>query len=144
MLSEQAPEAALAPQPGLAQLDVLVQRLRETGFAVELLREGSSRPLQPGLELAAYRVIQEALTNALKHAAGAPTRVLVRFGDRHLDVEIRNVGGQPVAPVAEGAGRGLVGMRQRVALYGGELEAGPLAEGGFTVRARLPLRQDKE
>ncbi len=144
VLSEHAGEAALAPQPGLAQLDVLVERLRETGFGVELRREGSPRPLQPGLELAAYRVIQEALTNALEHAGGAPTRVLVRFGDEQLDLEVRNARGQPVAPVAVGAGRGLVGMRQRVAVYGGELEAGPLTGGGFAVRARLPLSVGEE
>jgi signal transduction histidine kinase len=138
VLSEESREAALAPQPGLAQLDVLVERLRQTGFAVELRREGTPQPLQPGLELAAYRVIQEALTNALKHAGGAPTRVLVRFADGRLDLEVRNARGQ-AAPVAEGGGRGLVGMRQRVAVHGGELEAGPLPDGGFAVRARLPL-----
>jgi signal transduction histidine kinase len=138
VLSEDSAQAALAPQPGLAQLDVLVDRLRQTGFAVDLAREGTPRPLPPGLELAAYRVIQEALTNALKHAGGAPTRVLVRFADGRLDLEVRNARGQ-AAPEAEGAGRGLVGMQQRVAVYGGELEAGPLPEGGFAVRARLPL-----
>jgi signal transduction histidine kinase len=138
VLSEQSQQAALAPQPGLAQLDVLVERLRQTGLAVELRREGTPRALPPGLELAAYRVVQEALTNALKHAGGAPTQVLVRFADARLELEVRNARGQP-APDAEGAGRGLVGMRQRVAVYGGELEAGPLPEGGFAVRARLPL-----
>ncbi|HYW23371.1 MAG TPA: sensor histidine kinase [Terriglobales bacterium] len=138
VLSEESAEASLVPQPGLAQLDVLVERLRQTGFAVDLAREGTPRPLQPGLELAAYRVIQEALTNALKHAGGAPTRVQVRFADGWLDLEVRNARG-PAAPEAEGAGRGLVGMRQRVAVYGGDVEAGPLPEGGFAVRARLPL-----
>jgi signal transduction histidine kinase len=138
VLSEQSPEAALAPQPGLAQVDVLVDRLRQTGFPVELVREGTPEALQPGLELAAYRVIQEALTNALKYAGGAPTRVVVRFAGSALDLEVRNARG-PAAPDAEGAGRGIVGMRQRVAVYGGELEAGPLPEGGFAVRARLPL-----
>lgn len=141
VLSEQSAEAALAPQPGLAQLDVLVDRLRQTGFAVDLRREGTPRPLPPGLELAAYRVIQEALTNALRHAGGAPTRVLVAFVDGRLDLEVRNVRGQAAA-AAEGAGRGIVGMRQRVAVYGGELEAGPLPEGGFAVRARLPLGEE--
>jgi signal transduction histidine kinase len=83
-------------------------------------------------------VIQEALTNALKHAGGAATRVVVRFGDGRLELEVRNVRGS-AAPEAEGTGRGIVGMRQRVAVYGGELEAGPLPDGGFAVRARLPL-----
>jgi signal transduction histidine kinase len=140
VLSEDGDETALAPQPGLAELDVLVERLRRTGFAVELERQGTPRSLRPGLELAAYRVIQEALTNALKHAGGAPTRVVVRFADGRLDLEVRNARGQ-AAPEAEGAGRGLVGMRQRVAVFGGELEAGPLSDGGYAVRARLPLSE---
>jgi signal transduction histidine kinase len=138
VLSEQSQEAALAPQPGLAQLGVLVERLRQTGFPVELRREGTPQALQPGIELAAYRVIQEALTNALRHAGGPPTRVVVRYGEGRLDLEVRNARGS-AAPAAEGAGRGIVGMRQRVAVYGGELEAGPLPDGGFAVRARLPL-----
>jgi signal transduction histidine kinase len=87
-------------------------------------------------------VIQEALTNALKHAGGARTRVLVAFRDGRLDLEVRNARGQ-AASAAEGAGRGLVGMRQRVAVYGGELDAGPLPEGGFAVRARLPLGEEE-
>jgi len=140
VLGEQSQEASLAPQPGLGQLDVLLDRLRQTGFAVELSREGTPQPLQPGVELAAYRVIQEALTNALKHAGGAPTRVLVRFVDGRLELEIRNVRGQ-AATDAGGTGRGLVGMRQRVAVYGGVLEAGPQPEGGFAVRAWLPLAE---
>ena len=140
VLGEQSQEASLAPQPGLGQLDVLLDRLRQTGFAVELSREGTPQPLQPGVELAAYRVIQEALTNALKHAGGAPTRVLVRFVDGRLELEIRNVRGQ-AATDAGGTGRGLVGMRQRVAVYGGALEAGPQPEGGFAVRAWLPLAE---
>ena len=138
VLSEDSQEAALAPQPGLAQLDVLVERLRQTGFAVELTREGAGEAVPPGLELAGYRVVQEALTNALKHAGGAPTRVVVRFADGRLELEVRNARG-PAASDAQGAGRGLVGMRQRVAVYGGDLEAGPLPDGGFAVRARLPL-----
>ena len=119
---------------------MLLDRLRQTGFAVELSREGSPQPLQPGVELAAYRVIQEALTNALKHAGGAPTRVLVRFVDGRLELEIRNERGQ-AATDAGGTGRGLVGMRQRVAVYGGALEAGPQPEGGFAVRAWLPVAE---
>ena len=138
VLSEDSQEAALAPQPGLAQLDVLVERLRQTGFAVELTREGAAQAVPPGLELAGYRVVQEALTNALKHAGGAPTRVVVRFADGRLELEVRNARGQ-AASDAQGTGRGLVGMRQRVAVYGGDLEAGPLPDGGFAVRARLPL-----
>jgi signal transduction histidine kinase len=138
VLNEPDDEAALAPQPGLAQLDGLVQRLRDTGLKIDLRIEGRQRHLPPGLELTAYRVIQEALTNALKHAGGAPATVLVAFADDHLAVEVRNARGA-AAPDSGGGGRGLAGMRQRLAIYGGELEAGPEPDGGFAVRVRLPL-----
>ena len=108
--------------------------------AVELRRQGTPRPLPPSLELAAYRVVQEALTNALKHAGGAATQVLVQFAEGQLDLEVRNERGA-AGPEAEGAGRGLMGMRQRVAVHGGQLEAGPLPGGGFRVWARLPLTE---
>jgi signal transduction histidine kinase len=138
VLSEREQEAALAPQPGLAQVGALVERLRETGFAIDLRVQGAPRALPPGLELAAYRVIQEALTNALKHAGGAPTRVLVAFEDGRLEIDVRNARG-PAPPDPGGGGRGLAGMRQRVGMYGGELEAGPQPDGGFAVHVRLPL-----
>jgi len=128
-------------QPGLDHLDTLVERLRQTGFPIEIRRVGSPRPLPPGLELAAYRIVQEALTNAFKHAGGAPTRVLVRLTDHELELEIVNTAGR-ADRTASGAGRGLPGMKQRVAVYGGEWEAGPRMDGGFAVRARFPLERN--
>jgi signal transduction histidine kinase len=100
---------------------------------------GTPRPLPAGLDLTAYRIVQEALTNALKHAGGAACDVLVEFGDRELRLEVVDVGGSPAAAIGGGAGRGLLGMQERVAAYGGELSAGRRPEGGFAVRARLPL-----
>lgn len=128
---------ALAPQPGIDQVDRLVEQIRETGLEVELEVTGGSRSLSPGLDLAAYRIVQEALTNVLKHAGGAPARVAIRFGERDIELEVTDDGRGGV-PGENGAGHGLVGMRERVALYGGSLEAGPRDEGGFAVRARLP------
>lgn len=127
-------------------IEDLLERRRDGGLEViaELDVPGHSEDapeLDRDLETTIYRVIQEALTNALRHAGGAPTRVLVAFVDGRLDLEVRNARGQAAA-AAEGAGRGIVGMRQRVAVYGGELEAGPLPEGGFAVRARLPLGEE--
>jgi signal transduction histidine kinase len=129
---------SLAPQPGLDELDRLAERLGSAGLPVEVHIRGQRRPLPPGLELCAYRVIQEALTNALKYARGARAEVTVAFGEQELGLEVLDGGGAPLAG-AGGSGRGLLGMRERVAAYGGELEAGRRPEGGFAVRARLPL-----
>jgi signal transduction histidine kinase len=132
-------EPALAPQPGLEQLDRLIERVGQAGLAVDLHVEGTPRPLSPGLDLAAYRIIQEALTNALKHASGAKIQIRVAYSpEDELRLEVVDSGGAPLDG-ANGAGRGLLGMRERVAMYGGDLEAGPRPEGGFAVRARLPL-----
>jgi signal transduction histidine kinase len=132
---DEGPE--LTPQPGLDQIDRLVEQLRETGLAVELAREGEPRPLPPGVDLAAYRIVQEALTNVLKHAGPAHAHVVLRYGERDLGLEITDDGRGPAA-LNGGGGHGLVGMRERAALYGGTLEARPAPGGGFHVRARLP------
>lgn len=131
-------DAGLAPQPGLSQLEALVERVIAAGLPVQLKIEGHPRPLPPGLDLTAYRVVQEALTNALKYAPSAHTEVTVAYTPLDLWLEVVDAGGAAY-PDAAGAGRGLLGMRERVAVYGGQVEAGPLAEGGFAVRARLPL-----
>jgi signal transduction histidine kinase len=131
-------QPALAPQPGLDQLHQLVERISQAGMKVDLQIEGSPRPLSPGLDLTAYRIVQEALTNALKYASGAKTQVRVEFGDTELRLHVLDAGGSTVDG-ANGAGRGLLGMHERVAMYGGELEAGQRPEGGFAVHARLPL-----
>jgi signal transduction histidine kinase len=129
----------LAPQPGLDQLDRLVERVRQAGLAVDLEIVGAPRPLPPGLDLTAYRILQEALTNALKYASGAHAQVRVTYDDCELRLDVLDNGGTPAGDAA-GAGRGLLGMHERVAIFGGQLETGPRAEGGFAVRARIPLQ----
>ena len=126
-----------APQPTMRELGSLVERTRAAGLPVSLTVEGEPRSLPAGMDLAAYRVVQEALTNAIKHAGAAPTEVTVRWEPEHLELEIVDNG----APAANGkpGGHGLVGMEERVRLYDGELRAGRRASGGFEVVARLPL-----
>jgi signal transduction histidine kinase len=131
-------ESPLAPQPGLDDLPTLVGQVREAGLPVDLRVEGEPRSLPVGLELSAYRIVQEALTNALKHAGDARASVVVRYGDDSLELEVVDDGIGSAAPTA-GGGHGLVGMRERVALYGGRFEAGRRAAGGFTVRVLLPI-----
>jgi signal transduction histidine kinase len=129
----------LAPQPGLDDLPMLVAQVREAGLPVELHVDGDPRELPVGIELSAFRIVQEALTNALKHAGDARASVYVRYGDDSLELEIVDDGAGAQAPVASG-GQGLVGMRERVALYGGRLDAGRRPTGGFRVRVLLPVR----
>jgi signal transduction histidine kinase len=129
-------ELALAPQPGLGQLDVLLEQVREAGLPVALAVEGDPRPLTPGVDLSAYRIVQEALTNALKHAGPAHASVAVRYRSADVELEVTDDGQGPVGE--PGGGHGLAGMRERVALYGGVLESEALNGRGFRVRARLP------
>jgi len=130
---------ALAPQPGLDQLQPLLARMAQAGLPVELQVHGRQRPLPAGLDLTAYRIVQEALTNVLKYATGARTEIRLDFSEDELALEVTDSGGVP-SNGASGSGRGLIGMRERVSMYGGELDVGPIAEGGFRVRARLPLQ----
>jgi signal transduction histidine kinase len=134
---EEAPAAVLAPQPGLQHLDRLIAQVEEAGLPVTLHVEGDRPDLSPGVDLSAYRIVQEGLTNALKHAKGAHAEVVVRYIDSSVELEIADNG--PGAPSGDGQGHGLVGMRERVALYGGTIEAGPRAGGGFVLRAELPV-----
>jgi signal transduction histidine kinase len=127
-----------APQPGLARLDELLDAMRASGLPVEAVVEGTPRTLSPGVDLSAYRIVQEALTNALRHAGGASARVLVRYEPDGLELEIADDGHGPREELEASGGQGLIGMRERVQLFGGELEAGPRPGGGFLVRARLP------
>jgi signal transduction histidine kinase len=131
-------EAELEPQPGMAGLETLVERTRLAGLPVELAIEGEPVKLAPGLDLAAYRVVQEALTNALKYAGPANAWVTVRYLRDAVELEISNDGKTPADQNGSG-GHGLAGMRERVAMYGGTVEAGPHPVRGFVVRARLPL-----
>jgi signal transduction histidine kinase len=126
----------LKPQPGLADLEHLVDGMREAGLPVTLRIEGTPRPLPPALDLSAFRIVQEALTNSLKHAGPARAEVTVRYENDLVTLEIADTGR---GPQGGGTGHGLVGMRERAALFGGELEAARADGGGFTVRARLPL-----
>jgi signal transduction histidine kinase len=141
MLRRDDEALALSPQPSLRYLDALVAQVSEAGLPVELSVEGQAADLPPGIDLSAYRIVQEALTNAVKHAGAATARVVVRYGEHDLELEIADTG--IGAATNDGEGHGLAGMRERVSLYGGKIEAGPRAGGGFAVRARLPLDSDR-
>ena len=130
---------AQAPQPGLARLGELVADTRRAGLPVRVHVSGQRRELPAGVDLAVFRIVQEALTNALRHAGPAAADVCVRYGAGDVEVEVRDDGRGPNG-ARDGTGHGLVGMRERVALYGGELEARGRPEGGFLVRARLPVQ----
>ncbi|MBW5424516.1 sensor histidine kinase [Streptomyces sp. BG9H] len=128
-----------APMPGLARLGEMVERVRAGGVPVELRVTGTPRPLAPGVELCAYRVVQEALTNVLKHAHGASSAVELVYRERHIEVSVSNDGQGVIQDrVRTGSGHGLIGMRERAKLYGGTISIGPLSEGGFAVRLTLP------
>ncbi len=134
----------LSPQPGLGQLQPLIDRLAAAGLPVELQVGGAPRALPPGLDLAAYRVVQEALTNVLKHAGKPRTTVRLDYREADLVVEVADAGrpipaAGPASGAVPGSGRGLLGLRERIALYGGELDAGPRPGGGWLVSARLPV-----
>ncbi|MFC9294966.1 sensor histidine kinase [Streptomyces sp. NPDC057011] len=163
--SEEPHAAATEPQPSLARLGPLIDRFAFAGLPVEVRVSGDPRPLPGGIDVTAYRIIQEALTNALKHADGGKVEVTVRYAEHALRVEVLNSGPSvlavpappgerparpacaqgaldvpPAAPVkAAGAGRGLLGLRERVAVYGGDFDARRRLGGGYRVRARLPL-----
>jgi signal transduction histidine kinase len=125
------------PQPGLDRVDELADGLRAGGLEVAVLREGEPAPLPAGVDLSAYRIVQEALTNTLRHAQATRADVTLSYGPDALEVDVRDDGRAP--PGNGSGGHGLVGMRERAALLGGTLEAGPEASGGFRVHARLPL-----
>jgi signal transduction histidine kinase len=128
---------ALAPQPSLEHVDKLIEQARNAGLPVELRVEGEPVELPAGVDLTAYRIVQEGLTNATKHSQAEHAEVLVRYDNGHVEVTIsddgRGGGG------GDSGGHGLVGMRERVSVYGGELEVGPRPEGGFALRVRLPI-----
>jgi len=129
--------APRTPGPGLAQLDDLVARMSGTGVQVHVVVGGTARALPAPVDLAAYRIVQEALTNVLRHAGSAAATVRVTYRPQALDIEVTDTGTAPAAPGTAG-GHGIAGMRERVATLGGDFEAGPRAGGGFRVYARLP------
>ncbi|MFD9030677.1 sensor histidine kinase [Streptomyces sp. NPDC059567] len=138
----------LAPQPGLGRLGPLVDRIAFAGLPVEVRISGEPRSLPTGVDVTAYRIVQEALTNALRHGDGVKAEVSVRYGERYVRVEVLNSGPSVLSGGAApklslrdhaGAGRGLIGLRERVAVYGGELDARRRLGGGYRVRARIPM-----
>jgi signal transduction histidine kinase len=134
-----ASPAELVPQPAAQDIERLVESMRANGLAISLVRMGTPRPLPPGAGLTAYRICQESLTNVLKHAGPDPSvTVLVQWEPAALTLEVTD-DGRGAAAVSDGAGHGLVGMRERAAMFGGTVSAGPRPGGGFRVRARLPL-----
>jgi signal transduction histidine kinase len=135
--------AALVPQPRIGEIPALLARLAGAGLDVDLEVEGEPRPIPAGVELSVYRIVQEALTNTLKHAGAARARVRLVWSADNLGVEVSD-DGPPAGLVAprlhpDSGGNGLAGMHERVSLFGGEFEAGPIPAGGFRVAARLPL-----
>jgi signal transduction histidine kinase len=130
---------ALAPQPSLSRIDTLVAHARETGLPVDLEIEGEPVPLPAGVDLTAYRLVQEGLTNAIRHASAKHADVRVRYDCDHVEIEVCDDGRGVDGEASTAGGHGLVGMRERVSIYGGELAAGPRAEGGYRLRARLPV-----
>ncbi|MFE6891327.1 sensor histidine kinase [Streptomyces sp. NPDC057694] len=129
---------SLAPTPGLDDLDGLVDGFRQTGQHIRVTRDGTPRQLAPATDLAAYRIVQEALTNTHKHARASLTEVTLTYGERTLEIEVAD-DGHGTAKQGPGTGHGLIGMRERATAFGGTLTAGPAPHGGFHVHARLPL-----
>jgi signal transduction histidine kinase len=139
-------EGSLAPVPGLADLDGLLAEVAKAGLAVRLQVEGRPAPLPAGVDLSAYRIVQEALTNVVKHAGPARAQVVIRYRDHEVMVEVTDDGRGAVTSVSDGrarVGHGLIGMRERVAVFGGDLQTGPRPGGGFRVAARLPFAADQ-
>ncbi|GGO76289.1 sensor histidine kinase [Nonomuraea cavernae] len=140
LLRNDAGGADPAPQPTLDDLEGLVAGVREAGLEVTLVTEpDQGGPVPPGVQLSAYRIVQEALSNVLRHAPGAAARVEIRHMARCLDLRVANGPAAASAPERAGSGHGVVGMRERAAMLGGELGAGPGPDGGYTVTARLPF-----
>jgi signal transduction histidine kinase len=132
---------ALVPQPGLGDIQPLLSDARSSGISADLLIDGQPGPVTPALDLCAYRIVQEALTNAIKHAAPAHASVNLRWRDDELELEVSDDGRGRRAVNGGGGGHGIHGMRERVALHSGTFQAGARPDGGFTVLARLPLTQ---
>jgi signal transduction histidine kinase len=139
LLREQGAMPEFSPQPGLGSMDALLETVRSAGLPVELDVDGDPRELPAGVDLAAYRVVQEALTNALKYGGTAHAWVALHWREGELELEVSNDGRGDGD--GSGGGHGLAGMRERVALYGGDVESGPRDGGGYVVRARIPIGQ---
>ena len=137
---EGEPRGSLAPAPGLADLASLVTQVQDAGLRVWITVDGQRGPVPPGIDLSAYRIIQEALTNVIKHAAASSAHVTISYRPDSVTVEITDQG-SPGPPGRTGSGHGIIGMRERVAVFGGEFAAGPGPDGGFRVRACFPIAE---
>ena len=137
VLRDTESDTSTGPQPSLDRIGALLDDVRRSGVAVELVTTGTKRNIPPGVDLSAYRIVQESLTNVLKHAAGGRAHVVLDFGESALAVSVRDDGQEPSAS-PDRVGHGLIGIRERVAVVGGEVAAGPRPEGGFEMRAVLP------
>jgi signal transduction histidine kinase len=141
------PQGDLTPVPGLGDLEGLLAEVAKAGLGVRLRVEGTPSPLPAGVDLSAYRIVQEALTNVVKHAGPARAQVVVGYHDHDVTLEVTDDGSGVGAPTGDGrarVGHGLIGMRERVAAFGGDLEVGPQPDGGFRVAARLPVAADRQ
>ena len=134
-------EAELVPQPGLDGLDSLLDEVGRAGLPVELHVDGNPVPLPRGIDLSAYRIVQEGLTNALKHAHASDADVIVRYRPDELEIEVRDNGHG--SSTSDGLGHGLIGVRERVKIYGGKMTAGKATDGGFVLSTRLPISKDE-
>jgi signal transduction histidine kinase len=139
LLRGEATQEALVPQPGVAQLPELLAQVRRTGLSVDHRVEGTPADLPPGIDVTLYRLAQEALTNVLKHARGARASLVLRYAEAAVELSVHDDGAGPAPASAPGLGHGLIGMRERVLLYGGTLRAAPREGGGFAVDAVIPL-----
>jgi signal transduction histidine kinase len=139
LLRQKHDALSLAPQPSIARLSLLVDEVRAAGLPTQLAVEGRPKTLAPGIELSAYRIVQEALTNIRKHAGAVSASVRVHYTEHEVVLEVDDNGNGTLETNGDGSGHGLIGMRERAALYGGTLEAGPRTDGGFRIRATLPL-----
>jgi signal transduction histidine kinase len=139
MLRADGEEGMLAPQPGLARLGALIETFESAGLVVDVVVDGAARPLGPGADVSAYRIVQEALTNTVRHSGSSHARVRLRWDAASLEIEVADDGVGPIAPIEGRGGHGLIGIRERVALYGGALVTGRSDLGGFLLVARLPV-----
>jgi signal transduction histidine kinase len=139
ILRQDGERAPRSPMSTLDRVQELIGQARAAGLNVDLTTEGAARPLPFGVDVAAFRILQEALTNVARHAGRASAAVRIEYGDRELVVQVDDDGRGTVSANSDGGGKGIVGMRERASALGGRLEAGPRPEGGYRVRARLPL-----
>jgi signal transduction histidine kinase len=144
-MREKGEHVELGPQPGLDRLDALLQDVGRAGLPVRLHVDGDPPLLPPGLDVSAYRIVQEGLTNALKHAHASQADVRVHYGPGELEIEVRDDGQGAMTSdgLGDGLGHGLVGVRERVKIYGGEMSAGAAGGGGFVLTTRLPVSDDR-